>query len=101
MSNAIKQLKEMYDAKGWNLDSDLKEYFDKHYIYSSPDCIILAQLHDTHWYIHAAVGRGWVKFFINIMPEFRPYVSWARGLRNKELKFYKTERLQRYATSSS
>ena len=67
----------MYDAKGWNLEEELTDFLLHHYVYVSPDCIILAKLYDTHWHVHAAVGKGFLKFFINIMPEFRPYVSWA------------------------
>jgi hypothetical protein len=99
--SAYEQLKEMYDKRGWNLEDDILLYSKQYHLFSSPKCIILARLYDTHWYIHAAVGEGCLDYFIHIMPEFRPYCLWERGLRNKEYKYYNTERLQRYAQAKS
>jgi hypothetical protein len=92
---AWEQAKRMYEKKGWDMDDDLATYCRYHYVHITPDSLILARLHTDHWYVHAAVGAGSLRLWMSIMPVYRPYVAWARGLRDGQLKYYQTERLKR------
>lgn len=89
--------KKMYESKGLDLDDEILAYSKYAYAYFSPTHLILAQLHETHWYVQIAVGKNALVFFLELMPKesYRPLVEFARGLRSKTVKHYNTEKLRK------
>lgn len=88
--------RQMYSIIGQNFDEVLGDYFTHHYVHSTPDCLILARLHNTYWHVELAIGHNALRYFLELMPIYRPLVGWARELKNKPYQYYKTETLMRH-----
>ena len=85
---------ELYARKGeGNLEQDVLLYGREYYLFMSPDCIIMARLEESHWFVYLAVGTNHISYFLHLMPVYRPLVAWCRGLRTDKVKFYQTDRL--------
>jgi len=92
--SVVEIAKSLYERKGeGNFEEDVLLYAKEHYIFSSPSCIIMARCEETRWFIHLAVGDGCLSYFLHIMPVWKPFVAWCRGLRNDRVKHYQTDKL--------
>lgn len=85
----------MYESVGKDFFTVLRHYVANHYVHCTPECIILAECREDHWFVELAIGKGCLRYFLQLMPTHRPFVVWARGMRNGELRKYKTETLER------
>jgi hypothetical protein len=88
------QAQDMYFRDGRCFEQVLSDYMRHHYVWCSPECIIMAKPVDDFWFIELAVGRGCLQRFVSLMPHYLPRIAWARGLRNGPLKYFDTERLK-------
>ena len=79
--------KAMYESKGWDFQKDFEAFSRGGYVLSTPRYFIFADLKPDHWYIHICVGHGASNFFVSIMPEYRPQIAFARGLRNGTVSY--------------
>lgn len=84
----------MYHASGQNFEEVVTRYMMHHYMYSGPDCFLLAKQMDNYWFVECAVGENSLARFLAIMPYDLPQLAWARGIRNGPLKFYDTNRVK-------
>lgn len=93
--------KDMYKSKGLDLDEEILLYAKHEYLHISPENFIMARLCPDYWFVQVAVGKGSLRFFLELMPasQYRPMVAWARGLRSETIKFYDTERLRKLLCS--
>lgn len=55
-------------------------YLSSGYVYSGPDCFILARPIVDTWFVRIAVGRGCLARFLEMMPFPLPYLQWERKL---------------------
>ena len=107
--NAIFQAKEMYRGAGLNFEQDLGHYLTNGYVVSEPDRFIMFKPvrkdmgeRDWHpvnpdtWYVHVAVGKNALKYFLSLAPYELPYLAWSR-LRDAKNSFrvYSKERFAR------
>lgn len=76
------------------LFTDISTYVRLHYVYASPEALILARLEYGNWFVELAVGD--MRQFFKIAPFKTEYVGFARSAKGKEeCKWYKWERIER------
>lgn len=97
MNSSVHKAIKCYKSVGKNFHDILFEYARQDYVVITPDAMILARLHPTYWHIEFAVGIGFLSSFLNLMPKdsYRPLVGWAREMKGKPYRYYKTETLRR------
>ena len=85
-------------------------FFARGYVFKGPDFMLLGGdvpgiTDETCWYVGwAEVSPGLprsflfekIRMFLSLMPEYRPYIKWARGLRGRDtIQTFSTDRLLR------
>lgn len=85
-----------------SINEDL-EFFLRHgYVFSSPDHLLIGCRIEDAWFIHAAIGRGALRKFFDLMPYYLPYVGWARPQRGrKTVVWHSTDRLKKLLCKSN
>ena len=86
---------------------ELSLYMQRGYVYSDPNMIILFKpvstssanpinewfkLEDSDaWYVHFALGKGYLKKLCEKFPVRLPFFGYSRILKNKPIRFHKSE----------
>lgn len=92
----VEQATKLYESIGKNFNDVLLDHSANHYAHFTPDGLIMARCLDTAWFIEVAIGTGSMRYWLELMPVYRPFVGWAREFKNcKTIKWYKTETLWR------
>lgn len=77
--------------------TDLMEYARFHYVYCSPDCIIMAKVVEGRgWFIHLAVGNGHLETFFKMAPFELEFIGFARPENGRDTRWYQWKRLYDY-----
>lgn len=102
--NIFDDARDMVEGAGFNWE-DVCEYYENFgYIYSGPHYVIFAELglvryrkrSVVSWIVYLAIGPGAVPLFINAMPYWADYFSFARPDRGRnELATFRAERICR------
>lgn len=109
--NALFTAKAMYEARGLNFEQDLGYYLTNGIVISQPDRFLMAKPvskdkgeADWHpekpdaWYVHMAVGKDCLRWFLQQAPFRLPYLAWSRSKdEDGKLRIYSTERFERLA----
>lgn len=110
MKTAIQQAAELYKDKGLNLAKDLEYYLKYGYVFCTPDKLLLAReikrddngeswvppgTGDT-WFVHFAIGKDSIGWFIKQAPSPRKWVAWARQFKEspQDIRYYDFQRLK-------
>ena len=110
MKTAIQQAAKLYEDKGLNLAKDLEYYLKYGYVFCTPDKLLLAReikkddngeswvlpgTGDT-WFVHFAIGKDSIKWFIDQAPSPRKWVAWARQFKMpaRDIRYYDFQRLK-------
>jgi len=107
----LEQTKEFYDQLGCSMFADISAYAARGYVHITPQLLILGKTVrtdiDVHpddqwnvvapdaWYVRTAVGGNAISEFINLIPHPLPYVGWMRQLKQKPVKWYEFNRINR------
>lgn len=106
--NAIMEARQLYAEHGLDFERDLGFYLTNGVVCSRPDRFIMAkpivasegsncwgpQTPDC-WYVHCAVGRGALKWFLLQAPFRLPLLAWRRFKKpNGPLHVYSTNRFE-------
>tara|TARA_R110000868_G_scaffold1088_2_gene8325 strand:+ start:394 stop:735 length:342 start_codon:yes stop_codon:yes gene_type:complete len=105
--NPIEEAKDYYKSKGWSFEQDLGFYLCHGYVFCTPDRVLLFKPirkdigeSDWHpdepdcWYVHFAVGKDALSWFMDKSPHYLPFIAWARDKgSNGKLRVYETNRL--------
>lgn len=109
--NAIMEAKALYAQHGLDFERDLGFYLTNGLVVSRPDRFLMAKLivkeegddcwnpeKPDSWYVHVAVGKGALEWFLLQAPIRMPYLSWRRFKNGKnDLRTYRTEQFERFA----
>ena len=106
MSKLEKAL-EFYSKTKQNFFNDVSIYLQHGFVYSDPDSIALAKpvkmddgdptnkwIHSSQadaWYVHFALGENSLKKMCDKIPFKLSHIGFSRVLKNKEIKYYKSE----------
>lgn len=107
--HALFTAKAMYEARGLNFEQDLGYYLTNGIVISQPDRFLMAKPirkevgeKDWHpekpdcWWVHMAVGRGCLQWFLRQAPIRLPFLAWARDKSNNNSpRVYATERFEK------
>lgn len=102
--NIFDDAREKVESVGLDWDDVCEHYENFGYIFSGPDFVIFAELTTVPyrrrkvltWLVYLAIGKGAVPHFINAMPYWVPYFSFARPDRGRhELATFPAERVCR------
>lgn len=92
----------LYPAGGKDtLANDLANYARNAYMYSDPECLILAAYwpESKCWYVHLAVGYGALSRFFSLAPFEGHLVAFARPEKGrKNLTYFDYKRLKKLCT---
>jgi hypothetical protein len=109
--HALFTAKAMYEARGLNFEQDLGYYLTNGIVISQPDRFIMAKpirkevgekdWHPEHadsWYVHFAVGKDCLRWFLKQAPYRLPFLAWSRNKGDEaKLRIYPTARFERIA----
>ena len=109
---ALLEAKKMYANLNLNFERDLGFYLTNGVVFSLPDRFIMAksivkehgddlwnEANPDAWYVHCAVGKNALRWFLGQAPVKLPYLAWRR-LKNfpqNTLRIYPTEQFARFA----
>lgn len=108
--NAILEARKLYAEHGLDFERDLGFYLTNGVVVSRPDRFIMAKpivskdgddsWNDEKadcWYVHCAVGRGALEWFLMQAPFRLPFIAWRRFKnKNNPLKIFSTSKFERY-----
>lgn len=111
MMNAIMEAKQLYTRYGLDFERDLGFYLAHGLVVSRPDRFLMAKMISKNegddswnpqapdcWYVHCAVGKGALEWFLLQAPVRMPFLSWRRFKDGKNsLRTYRTEQFERFA----
>lgn len=102
---------ELYAENKQDFFRELSIYFQHGYVFSDPISLILykpvkidsadpinewVKPEDADaWYVHFAYGKGCIKKLCDQIPFRLPYFGYSRALKNKPIKYYKSEKFFR------
>ena len=108
---AIMEAKQMYAKLGLDFERDLGYYLTNGHVISMPDKFIMFKSIDSAkgdddwnpanpdtWYVHMAVGKGALRWFLEQAPVKLPLLAWRR-LKNfpkNPLRFYPFAQFSRF-----
>ena len=109
--NAILEARQLYERHGLDFERDLGFYLTNGLVVSRPDRFLMAKLiekdmgddswnskNPNTWYVHVAVGKGALEWFLMQAPVRMPYLAWRRFKNGKnDLRIYETDRFERFA----
>lgn len=78
-----------------NMQDDLMHYLQHGYIFTGPNYLLVGKRINDGWFIHAAVGRGAMAKFIQLMPYYLPFIGWARQMKGRDVTWHRTETILR------
>ncbi len=87
---------QLYAEKHLDFEKELAQYSSFGYVYASPQCIIIAVQQEDCWFIQFAIGEGYMRRFLELMPFELPYVAWERGLKSGKKVRVKLSTLRRH-----
>jgi hypothetical protein len=108
---ALLEAKQMYANLNLNFERDLGFYLTNGVVFSLPDRFLMAKTiagsnddgwnpaNPTAWYVHVAVGKNCLRWFLDQAPFKLPHLAWRR-LKNfpqNTLRIYPTEQFARFA----
>jgi hypothetical protein len=110
--NIFEQAEQCYKQVGLDIHLDIANYaMHEGYVFLTPDFMLWGKpvrrdggLPHAQWkvaepdafYVRFAVGKGCLDKFLSLTSLCRlPYIGWSRYLKNKPLRYYKTEHLLR------
>jgi len=90
----------MMEANGYDAAERLDHFHAQGFVYSDPDCFILAEWDGPVLFIWLAIGRNFLQRFIEIAPPGLERIAFERGVRGQtQPRFYNFERLTRLCHS--
>lgn len=97
---------EAHAKAGYDFPQVLDAYFTSGYVFKGPDYFMLVHADDANdaWILWWAEkfpkgsSAEMARLFLRNAPHYRSRIGWARGLRNKGLKFVSTDRLVRFSS---
>ena len=104
---AIEEAARLYAAHGMNLSEDLERYLKFGYVFVTPDRLMLGRPmlrergaeywpqagEGDAWYVRLAVGKGAVRWFVEQMPYYLPFLAWNRQFKdNGRLHIWPTDK---------
>ena len=111
LMTALLEAKQMYARLGQDFERDLGFYLTNGVVFSLPDRFLMAKQMDTRlgdeiwnpttansWYVHCAVGKNCLRWFLDQAPVKFPYLAWRR-MKNpakNNLRIYPTEQFARF-----
>ena len=113
--NAIQEAKSLYIKHGLSFERDLCHYLEHGVVISRPDRFLMGKAvreadganaddqwnvkkPDT-WYIHCAIGKGFLEWFLMNAPERLPKIAFRRWKQKEnKLRFYNTSTFERLIT---
>lgn len=111
--NAILEAKAMYERHGMkHFEQDLQYYLVNGVVISRPDRFLMAKVINSTrldddewnppdadtWYVHCAVGRGALEWFLKQAPIRLPKLAWRRFKNGaNRLRCYNTDAFERFA----
>lgn len=109
---AINEAKTMFALKGFNFEQHLAWYLQSGIVISRDDRFLMAKKINhargddewnpedaDAWYVHCAVGKGSLEWFLLQAPVRLPYLCWRRIKQGENrLKCYRTETFERLVT---
>jgi len=109
--NILEQTKNFYDKTKGDMFKDLSAYSAHGYVFITPSSLLLtkpvqskSELHPNEqwgvvapdaWYVKTAVGENSISEFIDRTPYPLPFVGWMRQLKQKPIKWYDFNRINR------
>ena len=113
--NAIAEARRLYEPRGLAIEADLANYLQYGYVFAEPGRLLLGRpcvstrikdwvaAEDADgWYVRLAVGKGAVKWFVERMPFYLPWLCWHRQFKDKgHLHVHSTDRLLRRISNSN
>ena len=109
--NILERAKEFYDSTKGDMFKDLSAYAAYGYVFITPQTMLLGKAvrtdTDIHpneqwgvlapdaWYVKTAIGDNAISDFINSIPYPLPFVGWMRQLKQKPIKWYDFNRINR------
>ena len=109
--NILERAKEFYDLTKGDMFKDLSAYAAYGYVFITPQTMLLGKAvrtdSDIHpneqwgvlapdaWYVKTAIGDNAISNFINSIPYPLPFVGWMRQLKQKPIKWYDFNRINR------
>lgn len=112
---AIDEAKALYRTAGRDLNRDLSDFLDCGYVFATPDRLLLARpiqradwrrwvtpAEADAWFVQLAVGRGSIRWFVEQMPVWLPWIAHRRDMRGDDrLHCVQTDQLMRRLSLNS
>ncbi len=109
--NAIMEAKQLYAKHGLDFERDLGFYLTNGLVVSRPDRFLMAKTilasegddswnnpNPDTWYVHCAVGKGALEWFLLQAPFRLPKLAWRRFKDSKQtFRIYSTDQFERFA----
>ena len=109
--NILEKAKNFYETTKGDMFRDLSAYAAYGYVFITPQTMLLGKAvksdSDKHpdeqlgvvapdaWYVKTAIGEDAIPQFINSIPYPLPFVGWMRQLKQKPIKWYDFNRINR------
>lgn len=105
-----KQMSELYKELNLDMFKDISSYMASGYVYASPEMFIMGKpvrrdggdpdkqvdvIAPDAWYVKLAIGESRITDFINLMPYPLPWVGWRRELKNKPIRWWSLDKINR------
>lgn len=106
----LKEVEKLYQDIGQDMCRDIAQYLEHGYVFKTPHSLLLGKAvrmdggnpddqwdvtSPDAWYVRTAVGEDHVSHFIKCIPYPLPFVGWMRQIKNKPVKWFKLEQIQR------
>ena len=75
------------------LQDDIVYHLQNGYVFATPECFIMGRQLANGWFVHAAVGVGYLETFFNFIPYDLEYIGWEKH--DMPVRWHKTETLKR------
>jgi hypothetical protein len=108
---ALLEAKQMYARLGLNFERDLGFYLTNGVVFSLPDRFLMAKqiekdagddqwnpANPNCWYVHCAVGKNALRWFLDQAPVKLPFLAWRRlkNFPHNPLRIFPTEQFARF-----
>jgi hypothetical protein len=93
--NAIEEAKTYYKKQGWDFQKDVRFFLKNGYVFAGPEFFLMGRRVRNSWFVQMAAGKNVMQVFMKLMPYRLPYIQWYRFHKDRKLRCYKTEDLER------